>query len=276
MIRRLLTLAIAGGALWAFGLEPASLTVREHRVELPGWPMALDGLRIAVLADLHVGSPYNGIERLREVVASTNAAEPDLILLAGDYVIQGVLGGSFVEPAELASALADLQAPLGVFAVRGNHDWWLDEPQQLVDAFEANGLQLIDNESVKIPAAAPFWLVGLGDWWEGQPDLAGALADVPRDAPRLLLTHNPDVFPTILPRIDLTIAGHTHGGQVNLPVLGRLVVPSDYGSRYAIGLVEEEGRRMFVSSGVGTSILPVRFRTPPEISVLELVAASRR
>lgn len=273
MIFRALAAVVAAAGLWAFWLEPASLSVREYRIELPGWPETLSGLRVAVLSDLHVGSPFNGLDRLREVVERTNAEQPDLTLLAGDYVIQGVLGGSFVEPAEIAPELAKLEARLGVFAVMGNHDWWLEDPQRVLDAFDAHDIPLLDNRSVEIPSAEPFWLAGVGDWWEGHPNVAAALADVPAEAPRLLFTHNPDVFPMILERVDLTIAGHTHGGQVYLPLLGRLIVPSDYGERYAQGLIEEEGKRMFVSTGVGTSILPVRFLTPPEISVLEIVRA---
>lgn len=272
MIARLFLIAAALLGVWAFWLEPASLTVREHRVELPGWPATLSGLRVAVLSDLHVGSPFNGLDRLQQVVDETNAAKPDLILLAGDYVIQGVIGGSFVEPAAIAPVLARLRAPLGVYAVMGNHDWWLEEPDELIAAFEANGLRLLDNDAIEIQGAAPFWLAGLGDWWEGKPSVAAALSKVPPGATTLLFTHNPDAFPTILERVDLVIAGHTHGGQVYLPLLGRLVVPSDYGDRYAVGLIEEEGKRMFVSSGVGTSILPVRFLTPPEISILEIVS----
>lgn len=272
MIQKALAVVVVLAGLWAFWLEPASLTVREYRVVLPEWPQPLSGLRIAVLSDLHVGSPFNGLDRLREVVERTNAERPDLTLLTGDYVIQGVPGGTFVEPADIAPELAKLEARLGVFAVMGNHDWWLEEPQEVIDAFRAHEIPLLDNRSVEIRAAESFWLAGIGDWWEGNPNVAAALAAVPAEAPRLLFTHNPDVFPTILERADLTIAGHTHGGQVFLPLLGRLVVPSDYGERYAKGLIEEGGKRLFVSTGVGTSILPVRFLTPPEISVLEIVS----
>src|SRR5258705_13852843 len=116
---------VAGGlGLWTFCIEPASLSVVEHRLEADDWPPALAGLRIAVLADLHVGSPWNGLDKLARIVAETNAAGPDVVLLAGDYVIKGVIGGSFVTPEEIASRLRELRAPLGVYAVLGNHDWW--------------------------------------------------------------------------------------------------------------------------------------------------------
>lgn len=262
--------------LWAFWLEPASLVVHETTIELPRWPLELDGLRVAVLSDLHVGSPYNGPDRLRELIAETNAQRPDITLLAGDFVIQGVLGGSFVEPERIAQELQALQAPLGVYAVMGNHDWWLDEPWTLVEAFRVHCLPLLHNEAVAIDAAVPFWLAGIGDWTDGAPDPQRAVAGVPEGAPLLAFTHNPDVFPHVPPQVDLTIAGHTHGGQVRLPFFGPLVVPSSYGQRYAAGLIEEDGKRLFVTTGVGLSILPVRFGVPPEISVLVLRAPAQK
>ncbi len=117
---------------------------------------------------------------------------------------------------------------------------------------------------------AALWLAGIADLWTRTPDIDKALAMVVDDGPVLMFTHNPDLFPRVPARVALTLAGHPHGGQVDLPLLGRLVVPSEFGARYADGHVVEEGRHLFVSSGVGTSILPVRFRVPPEVVVLTL------
>lgn len=256
--------------LWGFWLEPASLRNEDHRLALPRWPAACDGLRVAVLADLHVGSPFQGIGQLEETVELTQQAEPDLILLAGDYVIHGVVGGSFTSPEEIADALSRLRAPAGVFGVLGNHDWWLDA-RRVRSALERVGIPVLEDASVAIRHGdCQFWLVGVGDYWEGRHDIAAALRAVPADAPSLVLTHNPDVFPEMPARVSLTIAGHTHGGQVYVPGVGRPVVPSRYGERFAVGHVVEDGRHLFVSSGVGTSILPVRFLVPPEVSVIEL------
>src|SRR5687767_7061777 len=119
-------LLIAALGAWAFWLEPTSLKVAEHRLEIPRWPRALDGLRIAVLVDLHVGSPFNGVAKLQKIVAVTNNAKPDLILIPGDLMIQKVFGGTQVAPEEIAEHLASLKAPLGVWATLGNHDWWFD------------------------------------------------------------------------------------------------------------------------------------------------------
>jgi predicted MPP superfamily phosphohydrolase len=257
--------------LRAFWLEPASLRVVRSTIELEPGSHALDGLRVAVLADLHVGSPFNGVDKLERVVAETNAAGADLVLLAGDYVIKGVIGGSFVTPEEIASRLRELHAPLGVHAVLGNHDWWLDA-RRVRDALRAAGIETLDDRAVSIDGARHFWVVGVSDFWEGQHDVHRALTGVGDDAPVILFTHNPDVFPHVPARVALTVAGHTHGGQVFLPLVGRPIVPSRYGQRYAIGHVVEDGRHLFVSPGVGTSIVPVRFRVPPEISLVTLRA----
>ena len=115
-----------------------------------------------------------------------------------------------------------------------------------------------------------FWLAGGADLWTRKPDIEGTLRQVTDEEPVLLFTHNPDIFPDVPPRVSLTVAGHTHGGQVNLPVVGRPVVPSHFGQRYAFGHVVEQGRHLYVSGGVGTSIIPARFRVPPEIVILNL------
>lgn len=269
---RLATLAVALGlGLWAFWIEPASLRVSEQRLSIASWPRECDGLRIAVLADLHIGSPYNGLDQLREVVRRTNAIGADLILLPGDFVIHDVIGGEFQPPEATAELLKELRAPAGVFAVLGNHDW-ITGAARVESALRRQGIPVLEDRGVELRAwdSCRLNLVGISDYWEGPHDVAKALASVSAAVPTLVFTHNPDVFPEIPAQVMLTIAGHTHGGQVYLPGVGRPVVPSQYGQRYAVGHIQESGRHMYVSSGVGTSILPVRFLVPPEITVLEL------
>lgn len=274
-IALMITVVALGLGLWAFYLEPASLRVQEYRLPVPTWPRALDGFRIGVLTDLHTGSPFNDLNKLRDIVGRTNAAQCDLILIPGDLVIQGVMGGTFVAPEDTAQILQELKAPLGVYAVLGNHDWWLDS-NRVIAALSAVGIPVLEDRAVKLPHhrdhKRPLWLVGVSDYWEGAHDVKRALLQVPSGETVLLFTHNPDVFPEVPDRVTLTIAGHTHGGQVALPVLGRPIVPSRYQERFAIGHIVEDGRHMFVSPGLGTSILPVRFRVPPEVSVLSLYA----
>ena len=263
-----LAVTLIGLAVWAFAVEPAGLRTAETDILLPGRAAALDGVRIAVLADLHAGAPWVGLDALGEVVDATLAAQPDLILIPGDLVATQVVGGTVIEPQALEPALARLDAPLGVYAVLGNHDWWYDGPV-VAAALQRAGISVLEDTAAVVPGGA-FWVAGISDLWEAAHDIDRALAPVPAGAPVIAFTHNPDVFPDVPARVALTVAGHTHGGQVDLPVVGRLVVPSAFGERFAAGHVREGGRDLVVSTGIGTSLLPVRFRVPPEVTVLTL------
>jgi predicted MPP superfamily phosphohydrolase len=258
-------------ALWAFWWEPSSLGLVEQTIAVHPWHVEHGGLKVAVISDLHVGAPHRGLERLQEVVSATNRQKPDLIVLLGDYVIQGVLGGTFVPPESIARELSGLKAPLGVIAVLGNHDWWLDG-ERVRRALTAHGIKVLADDNLKlIYKDQPFWLMGLDDLWTRGNHLRSTLAAIPDDEPIIALSHNPDIFPDMPQRVTLTLAGHTHGGQVDLPLIGRPIVPSKFRQRFAYGLIEESDRKLFVTGGVGTSIIPVRFRVKPEIVILTLI-----
>ena len=267
-------------AAWAFWLEPSSLTVRHVNLTVPVWHAGHAGLKVALLTDLHVGAPHMGLARLRRVVERVNAEAPDVVLITGDFVIGGpqdeggerggVAGGTFVAPEPIAAELKALRAPLGVYAVLGNHDWWFDG-ERVTRALEGAGLRVLENGAVRVERdGRAFWLAGVADLWTRTPVIEGALRQVNSDDPVVLFTHNPDIFPKVPPRVSLTLAGHTHGGQVKLPFVGRLKVPSMYGQRYAAGHVVEDNRHLFVTTGIGTSIIPVRFGVPPEVVFLTL------
>lgn len=257
-------------AIYAFVIEPNRLVVRQTTITLSGWPEELRGLRVAVFSDLHAGSPHITLEKIRRIVETTDAARPDLILLPGDFVIQDVLGGTFIEPEVFSVELKNLKARDGVFATLGNHDWWYNAPR-IQAALEKAGIRVLENQAVKIERSGKaFWLAGLADEWEGNPKIEETLKQVTDSAPVIAFTHNPDLFPAIPSRIELTIAGHTHGGQVALPFIGRPVVPSRFGQRYAVGHIIEDNKHLFVTPGIGTSIVPVRFGVPPEVSVLTI------
>ena len=261
-------------ALWCTSVEPRRLVVTKAELELPLWPRELSGLKIALLADLHIGSPHWDLARLVELVERTNAEQPDLVLLAGDYQINDVVGGVFVEAEPIAERLGALRAPLGVLAVLGNHDWWNDG-ERTRRAFTAHGIKVLEEDALRLERApgAAFYVIGLADQLTRSSDPKLAMSKVPAGAATLLLVHEPDVFASFASlgvSPSLTLAGHTHGGQVWLPLLGRRVVPSEFGERYAYGHVVEHGRHLFVSSGLGTSIIPVRLFVPPEIAILTL------
>lgn len=225
-------------------------------------PSSWNDMTIAVIADLHAGAPYIDEAKIQAIVAMTNTAKPDLILIPGDF-FNHVLGGRVMPTGDIARLLSPLRAPMGVYAVLGNHDWWEDY-RAMEEALERYGITVIENK--KHMLANGIELVGLSDYDAGvfDPNI------IPRDTKALCMTHTPDAFPHLSSSCALTIAGHTHGGQVKLPFLPPLWTPSAYGARYAAGYSQESGRALFVSTGIGTSVLPIRFGVPPEVSLLTL------
>jgi predicted MPP superfamily phosphohydrolase len=269
-----LVLIFLFSAIWAFFIEPNRLVIKEETIEPAGWPTEFENMRVAVLSDLHVGSPYIDADKLQLIVSKVNKAEPDLIVLLGDFMSSMRLGGKVVEPEIIAENLKGLRARHGVFSVLGNHDWWYDGPR-VKRALEAVGIRDLEDDVIRIERnGQAIWLAGLKDSWTNQPDVEGTLGKVTDESPVIALTHNPDLFVKIPPRVILTLAGHTHGGQVNLPLFGRIRVPSEYGQRYAAGHIVENNHHLFVTTGIGTSIIPVRFRVPPEIVILTLKASA--
>jgi uncharacterized protein len=259
--------AIAWRALWQ---EPRSGRVRERALDLGArWPPALDGLRVALVSDLHTGAPHVDAERVESLVAAVNAQRPDLVLLLGDYIDPEVRFGSRVAPATVAERLAALRAPLGVVAVLGNHDWRNDGPGMRA-ALRAAGIPVLENDAVR---AGDVWVAGVDDNRYRAPDVERALRDVPDGAPAILLSHDPDLFPRVPARVALTVSGHLHGGQIGVPLVRRPFMPSRFGERYARGHVVEGGRHLYVTAGFGTTGWPVRLLAPPEVVILRLTAA---
>lgn len=274
--RRPAAAALAGAgavALWALAIEPRRLRVHRRELRVDRWPPALDGLRLAVVADLHTGAPHVGEGKVERVVSAVNRARPELAVLLGDYIDPEVALGGEVDPEAVAARLAAIRAPLGVVAVLGNHDWANDGPRvqrALADA----GVTVLENAAVERQRGrARVWIAGVADAGARQPDVDAALAPVPADDPVILLSHNPDVVASVPERVALTLSGHTHGAQVNVPVVRERITPSRFGARFAAGHVEHRGRDVFVTRGVGTSRFPVRLGAPPEVVVLTLRAA---
>lgn len=257
-------------AIWAFLIEPNLLIVHQETITLANWPSELDELKVAVISDIHAGSPFIDADKLRLLVDKTNDTNADVIVLLGDFVVRDSWHEKVVEPDVIAAALRSLRAPLGVYAVLGNHDWWYNG-EAMRKALDSVGIRVLENEVVRLQKGdQPLWLAGLADLWTRPQNIERTIDKVPAGEPAVVLTHNPDVFPMISPTVQLTLAGHTHGGQVNFPILGRPIVPSNFGQRYAAGHIQEGQKHLFVTTGVGTSVFPVRFRVPPEIAVLTL------
>jgi predicted MPP superfamily phosphohydrolase len=220
-------------------------------------------IRIAAAGDIHAGTA--DADRVKAAFAQA-ALDADLILLAGDLTQHGQVD----EVCVVADACRDLEIP--VVAVLGNHDWHNDGPG-MRGALRAAGIPVLENDAHD---AGGVWLAGLEDTRYRSPDVARALRDVPDDAPVIVLSHDPDQFPTVPGRVALTVSGHLHGGQVGVPVVRRPFIPSRFGERYAAGHVVEGGRHLYVTTGIGTTGWPIRLFTPPEAIVLRLMPASGR
>jgi uncharacterized protein len=265
-------LLLAGAVCWGLFIEPNRLVVRHETIQLEHWPAELSGLRIAVLSDIHAGSPFIDRDKLRLIVERTNQLQPDLIVILGDYMTGNGWVRRRMEPEVFAPELKGFRAPLGVYSVLGNHDWWYNG-FHVRAALEANGIKVLEDEVIKIDTrGSSFWLVGLVDAWTREQHIDETIAKVPEGQPLIALTHNPDIFPQVPQRVPLLLAGHTHGGQVQFPLIGSVVQASEFGDRYLEGHIVENGHDLFVTTGIGTSIAAVRFGVPPEIVLLTLEA----
>ncbi|GJE15963.1 metallophosphoesterase [Methylobacterium marchantiae] len=278
-------LVTATGA-YGFVIEPRHrLVVTRYAPMLPNWTAGLN-LTVAVLADFHVGEPTMPLDRIAEIVDATNRLEPDLILLLGDYPSGPSVTSRKVPLIDFARVVEGLRAPLGIHAILGNHDWWDDRtaqatrrgPVESQRVLEARGIPVMENTVLRlVKDGHPFWIAGLGDQEpfllrgdrRGRDDLPGTLMQVNDDAPIILMAHEPCIFPKVPERVSLTLAGHTHGGQIRLFGTSPLI-PFVRGKDVSYGHIVAEGRHMIVSGGFGVSRVPIRIGVPPEIVLLEL------
>jgi predicted MPP superfamily phosphohydrolase len=270
----LLGLSASATAAYAGAIEPMSVVVTRYALTPPRWPAGRK-LTVTVIADLHAGGPDMTLPHVKHVIDVAQNLRSDLVVLLGDFKAwYGHFKTEPVDDALWAAELARLQAPLGTWAILGNHDWWHDL-DGVRGALANVRIPLMQNDAVLLGAdGQKFWLAGLGDqlahWigpgrFRGVDDLPGTLAKIRTDDPVLLLVHEPDIFPAVPDRVALTLAGHTHGGQIRVPFVWPYFVPSKFGARYAYGHVIENDRHLIVSGGLGTSMIPARLGVPPEI-----------
>jgi uncharacterized protein len=270
----LLGLSASATAAYAGAIEPMSVVVTRYALTPPRWPAGRK-LTVTVIADLHAGGPDMTLPHVKHVIDVAQNLRSDLVVLLGDFKAwYGHFKTEPVDDALWAAELARLQAPLGSWAILGNHDWWHDL-DGVRGALANVRIPLMQNDAVLLGAdGQKFWLAGLGDqlahWigpgrFRGVDDLPGTLAKIRTDDPVLLLVHEPDIFPAVPDRVALTLAGHTHGGQIRVPFVWPYFVPSKFGARYAYGHVIENDRHLIVSGGLGTSMIPARLGVPPEI-----------
>lgn len=262
---------LLGGAmlLEGFVVEPRMVDIVETTVRIKGLPPGFIGFRVCQITDIH-HSPVISLDYIRSVVEEANRLAPDLVVLTGDYIDTGK---KYMAPA--IEALSRLKAAHGTVAILGNHDHFIGRGYA-EDVIGSHKIPLLRNSHIYLESkGSTLCIAGVADLLEDTPDAKEALKGVDPAIPRLLLSHHPDYAETLPPdeRIDLVISGHTHGGQVRLPFGPAPVVPSKYGQKYSGGLVDlEGGRQVYVSRGIGTSMIPVRFNCPPELTLIKLAA----
>lgn len=246
---------------WCYANTLADPVVRRATIPMANWPAGAAPLRVALLSDVHVQGPDMPPERVARIVDQVNAQHPDLVLLAGDFVGDRALGTRDYSDAEIAAPLARLSAPLGVYAVLGNHDYGYKRVRMLA-ALERVGIHVLVNRAARVGVLT---LAGIGDEQSEHASVPMVtLAVRPLPGPLLAFTHSPDVIPLLPARFGTVLAGHTHCGQVVLPLIGAPVTSSRFGSRYRCGLIREGDRTILVGAGLGTSVLPVRWGAPPD------------
>jgi uncharacterized protein len=278
LLSRALLLGFSGGVAYSM-VEPHLLQVRHFDVALPHLPREADGLRIGQLSDLHYSAITAG-SVVRRAVELCNAEQPDLVVLTGDYVSRRNSYSHFtfarlwaqeimVYAERMAHEIGNLRAPEGVFAVPGNHDHWEGNCSGIMGLLEAVGAQALVNRSVLLRGKLP--MVGLDDLRAGRPDIKKAFDGIAPGDAQVVLSHNPRVFARLHERNCLMICGHTHGGQVHLPLTDFRRRPRDMRfSPWNDGWYRLGAAQMFVSVGLGSVHFPMRFHCPPEIVIFTL------
>ena len=248
--------------------------VERFVIESGALPQGAPPVTIAFLTDLHVAGPDMSPQRLERIVAQVNALKPDLIAIGGDLVSEKRTATYIYSAQEIVAPLGQLQAPLGVVFVPGNHDYWFDWPGLAAELAKYPQITLLRNEARQF---GPLAFAGLDDDYSGLADIeATATAMRQLSGAQLWLSHSPDTFPSVPVSADIVLAGHTHCGQIAYPWGGAPATMSQYGNRYTCGVVEEHGKVLVTSAGLGTSLLPLRLFTQPEVWVVEVRGSERR
>ncbi|MFN2502049.1 MAG: metallophosphoesterase [Pyrinomonadaceae bacterium] len=245
--------------------EANSLSLERVDIYLQRLPKQLEGFKIVHLSDIH-HSPFTGLDHIKRAVKIANRLKPDMFLLTGDYVSHE---REYIAP--VAAVLGGLKANHGTYACLGNHDHWTDA-DLVTHLFRGEGINVLVNEGLRFEArGGSFWLAGVDDYMVGKTDVPAALRGSYLDEMKLLLAHNPVIFREAVRRgIDLTLSGHTHGGQIKIRDEEKRILPR---RKLSSGLHRRKDSQVYITRGIGTVVVPMRYQCPPEISLLELRTA---
>lgn len=243
-----------------FLIEPNLLSVKKYIIK----DKVLKGLKLVFVSDFHITKHQE--KRLKKIIELINEQNADIVLSTGDYIAKHSLKAS-LDSGKIAENISKIKSNYGFYTTLGNHDWKKGE-ESITSAFQKYGIKILKNENIPVKFGERIvYIAGIEDYQSGRPSIQTALSNT--ENPVILLTHNPDMFTEVPDSVNLTLAGHTHGGQINLPIFGALIIPSKYRNRFASGYIEENGKKMIVTKGIGTSIIPVRINCKPEIVVIE-------
>ncbi|MDH6671363.1 metallophosphoesterase [Paenibacillus glucanolyticus] len=266
-------LLTAGTYYYATQIEPSRLTVTHHTVESPNLSQSFHGIKIAQFSDTHLGESYSN-RQLRQLVQRLNREKPDLVVFTGDLFDSVWRSPASIK--EVPDILSEIEAPLGKFAVYGNHDRGGGGSRVYQEYMKKAGFRVLVNDTANLTLGSgeTMTVAGLDDYLLGRPDAEGTLSDLSEDHFNMLLVHEPDVADRLLGYpIDLILSGHSHGGQVNVPVLGAWIRTS-LADKYISGMYDipgsEREARLYVNRGIGTTRFKIRLGNPPEISVFTL------
>ena len=271
-ILKILFIAIMLILLDALLIEPNIFLSSPKQLDVPNWNKNLNGFKIVLISDIHLGTRFVDMKKLDEIIKVSNKNNPDLVVICGDLDANAISSKNY-STTEVANSLKNLKSKYGVIAVMGNHDY--EMANIVYDIYKQANIKLLKDEDYFINVNnKKLRLVGLEDLWFRNSDPVKVVGKVDKDIPTIVLAHNPDYFPQIPKEVSLTLSGHTHGGEVVLPFVGSFIVPSKYGNRYRNGYIIEDNKHLFVSRGIAT-LGYGRFIAPAEINILDIYSQTK-
>lgn len=266
----ILSLALLAFFIWSFAIEPDMIVVEEHDICVKKWADEFNDLRIVLAGDIHLNNLTYGAEKLDEIVEKINSLKPDLVLFTGDYITKRKNSPDF-DIATAAKGLSKIRSTYGVYGAFGNHDNLVGWRKMERLFGEIGGVKMLRNSSQTIAIRGKKLMISaIADANTMDVNISAALKGADNADGVIFLSHTPDIIRDIPSKFSIMLSGHTHGGQIWTPKFMRGFIKRRYIDKYERGLVKEDGKTLFITSGLGTSIVPMRFLVPPEIVLLKI------